>query len=582
MASPSSPVQAPAPAAGASPRGRGLGKRRRRQLIRLSLTYLAPVILLTVFFLLQYHWIVEESRRLHLLSIAEHQANTLDLFLRERLANVANCAADAQLPLPPSSAHLAGVLSRLKQDSDSFVDVGYFDSSGEQVAYAGPYPALEHRDYSHEQWFTLLRQRPEGYIITDIYLGFRGQPHFTIAVRRVIDDQYHVLRATLDPQQIYAYVTRLKGSSEVVTFIVNRGGGYQLAPAPSGTAPGRALAVPPVRPATGTLAAAGHGVHGLYAYSWLQTADWALIAQEPATTQGGLLGGGFARILLTSFAVTLTVFCIIWVRANKLAQSQEKTDQAEAQLAHAAKLASVGELAAGIAHEINNPLAVVTEQAGLVRDLINPELPDQITLPEVVPYLERIEAAAFRCRDITRKLLQFVRRTEVDLREHDIRQLIDEVAEGLLGHELAVSNIELVREYADGVTTAVTDKNQLQQVLVNLLNNAVDALAGPGRITISTAVQDGTLRLAVSDTGRGMSNAQLEKAFLPFFTTKAVGRGTGLGLSVSYGIVKSMGGQIEVKSAPGKGSTFTIVLPLPQRLDTRRASTVAAPAAPKS
>jgi two-component system NtrC family sensor kinase len=562
MANPSAHTQAPRRAAQGASCQRGHRERRRRQLLRLSLTYLAPVILLTVFFLLQYQWIVDEGRRLHLASIAENQANTLDLFLRERLANISNLIRDPTLPVPPSSAYLARALTRLKQDSESFVDVGFFDSSGEQVAYAGPYPALEHRDYSHEQWFTSLRERPEHFIITDIYLGFRGQPHFTIAVSRVVDDQYHVMRATLDPQQIYNYVTTLQGSSEVVTHILNRRGGCQLAPAQRGKTLGRAPSVPPLTPTTGTYAGVAGGGPGRYAYSWLRTADWALIAQLASATQSGLLASGFARILAISLAVTLTIFCTIWVRANKLAQIEEKSDQAQAQLAHAVKLASVGELAAGVAHEINNPLAVITEQAGLARDLISGDFADQITLPEVVPFLERIEAAAFRCRDITRKLLQFVRRTEVDLQGHDIRRLIDEVADGLLGHKLALANIELVREYADGVTWAVTDKNQLQQVLVNLLNNAADALAGPGRITIATAERNGSLHLSVSDSGRGMSEDELERIFLPFFTTKGVGRGTGLGLSVSYGIVKSMGGHIDVKSALGKGSTFTIVLPV--------------------
>jgi two-component system NtrC family sensor kinase len=546
-----------------SPRERGYRDLQRRQFIRLCLTYLAPVILLSVFSLLQYQWIVEENQRLHLLSIAENQANTLDLFLRERLANVSNLIRDPQLPMPPSSEAMDRGLARLKLDSDSFVDVGFFDSSGRQVAYAGPFPSLEYRDYSQESWFKTLKERSEGFIITDIYLGFRGRPHFTIAVNHVVDDQYRVLRATLDPQQIYDYVTTLEGSSEVVAYIVNRRGGYQLVPARMGKAMDRSPIVPPLGPATGTHAGDGSGeTGGLYAYSWLRTADWALIAQVPSAPKGGLPSGGFLRILIISMIVTLTTFCITWVRSKKLVQYQEKSDQAEAQLVHAAKLASVGELAAGIAHEINNPLAVITEEAGLARDLISPEFEDQITLPEMVPVLERIEEAAFRCRDITGKLLQFVRKTEVDLREHDIHHLIEEVVDGLLGHEMAVSNIEIVKNYTGGLSTIVTDKNQLQQVLLNLLNNAVDALGGPGRITIATARRNGYLHLSVSDTGKGMTEDQLEKIFLPFFTTKEVGKGTGLGLSVSYGIAKSMGGQIEARSTLGKGSTFTIVLPI--------------------
>lgn len=255
---------------------RGRRESQRREFIRLFLTYLVPLILLTAFFLLQHHWITAESRRLHLLSIAETQANTLDLFLRERVANVSNLIHDPELPLPASSDALAHGLARLKRDSTSFVDVGCFDSSGKQVAYSGPFPALEHRDYGEEPWFTKLKGQPKGFIITDTYLGFRGKPHFTIAVSRVVSGKYYVVRATLDPQEIYEYVTTLKGSSEVVTYIVNRGGGYQLAPAQMDGAIDESSAVPPSTPTTGTHSGSGAATHGLYAHSWLQTADWAV------------------------------------------------------------------------------------------------------------------------------------------------------------------------------------------------------------------------------------------------------------------------------------------------------------------
>ncbi len=543
----------------------GLDSRRRherREFVRLFLTYLGPVLFLTVFFLLQHHWITNESRRLHLLSIAEAQANTLDLFLRERLADVSNLLHDPSLRLPPSSEALARGLAELQHDSNSFADVGFFDASGEQIAYAGPFPSLENKNYRNESWFTKLREQPVDFIITDIYMGFRGKPHFTVAVKRFVDDQYYVLRATLDPQEIYEYVTTLQGSSEVVTYIVNRGGGCQLAPAQMTEVIDESFIVPPSTPTSDTHADGGAAMPGPYAYSWLRTADWALIVRISSTTDSDLLPAGFLRILAISICTILIVLCVIWVRAKKLVQFHEKTEQAEAQLEHAAKLASVGELAAGIAHEINNPLAVITEEAGLAKDLISQEFEDQITLPEVVPFLERIEEAAFRCRDITRKLLQFVRRTEVDLREQDIHDLIDEVADGLLGREFAVSNVEIVKKYAQDLPAVTTDKSQLQQVLLNLLNNAVDALNGPGTITIATAVQEGHLHLSVSDTGRGMTPEHMERIFQPFFTTKEVGQGTGLGLSVSYAIVKGMGGRIDVKSAPNEGSTFTIVIPI--------------------
>jgi len=155
-----------------------------------------------------------------------------------------------------------------------------------------------------------------------------------------------------------------------------------------------------------------------------------------------------------------------------------------------------------------------------------------------------------------------VRKTGLDLKSHDVHELIDSVVDDLLSREMTVSNIELRKQYRSGVPGLITDRNQLQQVLLNLLNNASDAIGnGPGTIVIETSFDGEAVRVAVADSGKGIPREELEKIFMPFFTTKEVGKGTGLGLSVSYGIVESLGGRIEVESTVGKGSTFTIVLP---------------------
>jgi two-component system NtrC family sensor kinase len=128
---------------------------------------------------------------------------------------------------------------------------------------------------------------------------------------------------------------------------------------------------------------------------------------------------------------------------------------------------------------------------------------------------------------------------------------------------MEVSNIEIVRKYGAGIPQMKTDGNQLQQVILNIINNGIDALEGnSGRISIATTRDRGDIRIALSDTGKGIRPEDMENIFVPFYTTKEVGKGTGLGLSVSYGIVKSLGGTIEVESVPGKGSTFSIVLPV--------------------
>lgn len=535
----------------------------RKNFLRLALTYLAPLILLTIYFYLQYRNISRESQILHLQSTAEHQANTLDLFLRERLVNLSNLIDDPKLRFPPSSPIMEVMLDRLRMSSDTFIDVGFFDSTGVQAAYEGPVPALEKRNYSHEAWFIALKNSEDNFIITDIYLGFRQKPHFTIAVSRRVKGQYYVLRATLDPEKFYDYISSLEAATDVYISIVNKEGYYQLVTPHVGTLLESSAIIPPFEPRLGTRKIRLEGTRLMYSYAWLRMANWAVIIQRAEPRSGF---GAFFRqsggILISAAALILVVLSIIIIRSRKLVQLQIEKEMTKAQFEHAAKLASVGELSAGIAHEINNPLAIISEEVGLVKDLMNPEFAENTSFSDLTPHLDNIQEAVFRCRDITRKLLSFVRKTDIKLKPHDVNTLMDEIVDAFWIREMEVSNIKITKDYQTDIPQIVTDANQLKQVFLNILNNAADAITPPGRIAIKTTFADGDISVAISDTGKGITQEQMEKIFLPFFTTKEVGKGTGLGLSVSYGIVKSLGGKILVESLPGKGSVFTVVLPI--------------------
>ncbi|MFH1373085.1 MAG: ATP-binding protein [bacterium] len=533
----------------------------------MALIYLSPVVILAAYFILQYDAVVSESERLHLRAIAESQANTLDLFLSERQVNLSNLIDDPMFSIPPTSAGLKGDLMGLRRISDAFVDIDFFDSSGVRVAYAGPYESLEKQDYRSEKWYSTLREQQSSFIITDIYLGFRQRPHFTIAVSRVTREGPVVLRATLDPQKMYQYISSLEGSNEVVTSIINLNGICQLASELISRPLDTNSFIPPRTPRQGAARTTVESSSFTYGYSWLHTVDWSLIIQKSPEQYQGFFSDFRVRVIGIAAGMVIIGFVVIVNRARKRVELQRESDISRAQLSHATKLASVGELAAGIAHEINNPLAAINEEAGLMKDLMNPDLGDPVKPEELTHYLDSIQESVFRCRDITRKLLGFIRRTDIDLKKHDIHELIDEVVDGLLGPELIVSNIEIVRKYDTDIPELVTDGNQLEQVLLNILNNAVDAMHGePGRISIVTTRQDKSVHISLSDTGKGMNRQQLENIFVPFYTTKEVGKGTGLGLSVSYGIVKNLGGKIEVNSALGQGSTFEIVLPINQKV----------------
>jgi two-component system NtrC family sensor kinase len=405
-------------------------------------TYLTPLLVLSVYLYIQYDGLMRESHRLHLKAIAESQANTLDLFLEERRINLVNLIDDPRFEFPPAPATAQTNLAKLKKDSPTFVDIGYFDSSGVQIAYAGPFPALEKRNYYSEPWYVSLKNGHDDYIITDIYLGFRDNPHFTIAISRIINGQFAVLRATLSPDKLLEYISSLEGSHEVVSSVVNRDGNYQLATGNIGAPLEASRVVPPLAPRLGTGEEMSHapqssagpqGGSSTYAYAWLRNVNWALIVQGTSSDTGSIFSGFRLRIILITAAVIFVIFLLTNNRAKKLVQFQRESDQTRHQLEHAAKMASVGELAAGIAHEINNPLAIINEEAGLMKDLMNPEFEETENLEELTGHLDTIQQSVFRCRDITRKLLGFVRRSAADLKPQDIHRVIDRVVDGLLG-----------------------------------------------------------------------------------------------------------------------------------------------------
>jgi two-component system NtrC family sensor kinase len=229
----------------------------------------------------------------------------------------------------------------------------------------------------------------------------------------------------------------------------------------------------------------------------------------------------------------------------------------------AGRLASIGELAAGIAHEINNPVAIMVEEAGWIQDLLDEDqCRSAENLAEIERAVKQIRTQGGRCKEITHKLLSFARKTDPAEREIVLNELVGEVM-GLLSQKTRYANVELKADLAAGLPAISASPSEMQQVLLNLLNNAVDAM-GPegGIITVDTRLGDqGRVELVVADTGMGIAESNLERIFDPFYTTKPVGQGTGLGLSIVYGIVKKLGGDISVRSRKGEGTTFSVFLP---------------------
>ncbi len=535
-------------------------------LLRLTALYVVPLLLLVFFFFLQYRSLLLENRRVHLRALAEQQAATLDLFLSERLINLSNVINDPSFPAEPDHDDLAAILSSLQQTSDAFVELGVLDGDGRVLAYAGALPHLGERNYAGEDWFIRLREGQASHMITDIYRGFRDQPHFTIAVKHEQGDRYRVLRAVMSPERINRELDAGARDPAIQNALINQGGVFQVVE-PS---VGEPLTASPFRPGTGDRSGTSEtdveSGEEIYGFAWLSTTRWAVIVSPSRGASTGQLFSELAqKVAILGLLFFLFGGVAIWFHARstvqRLWEAQKTKEELTGQLVQAAKLASVGELAAGIAHEINNPLAIIAEEVGLLKDLMDPELGGGFDNEDLMVHLDTMHEAVFRGRDITRKLLGFVRQTDVRLEETNIHRILDDTAESVLGRDFTLSDVKIVRVYNADPPTLVTDRNQLAQVLINLIKNAVDAMEGRGTLTLRTSRKDGWIKLSITDTGCGMSREQLERIFMPFFTTKDPGKGTGLGLSVSHGIVESLGGKLYVDSKIGVGSTFTIELP---------------------
>jgi two-component system NtrC family sensor kinase len=227
------------------------------------------------------------------------------------------------------------------------------------------------------------------------------------------------------------------------------------------------------------------------------------------------------------------------------------------------KMAALGKMAAGIAHEINNPLAVIGEKAGWMKDLLAEEdIAGTEKLKEFEEAVRKIEAHVERAKKVTHRLLGFARRMEPVLETVDVNRTLNDTVE-FLENESKYRNIHIHIAPDPDLPRILSDSSQLQQVFLNILNNSIDAIGKGGEIQMETSflAKNHEIMIKIKDNGPGIPKENLNRIFDPFFTTKKVGEGTGLGLSIVYSIVEKLGGRITVASEMGQGTTFTIFLP---------------------
>jgi two-component system NtrC family sensor kinase len=490
--------------------------------------------------------------------------HSFEFFLKERQSLIKSISYFYSLNDLCDEKKLNHILFTLKKEFIGFVDLGLIDGSdGTQICYVGPYSLLG-KNYTNQDWFQEVTLK--GTYISDVFMGYRKFPHIAIAVQRFEEDgKSWILRTTIDTTMFDNLIAAMGLDAQSDAFILNKDGIFQT----NSRLYGEVLNKFPIKIPSGGYATyvvekpdpSGNDV--FLAYTHFTYPEYTLVIAKPKSTVFktwyALKSDLFLVFLASSILIVIVVFRLTGVMVDRIKEADHNREGAYRELQHHHKLSSVGRLAAGVAHEINNPLAIINEKAGLIKDLIE-YTPDFEQKEKFSTLVGAVLQSVNRCRTITHRLLGFAKRMEVEIENLDLNELLVEVL-GFLEKEALYRNVDIQLELADDLPWIDSDRGQLQQVFLNILNNAMTAVEDEGRIAITTWEKDAnTVAASIQDDGCGMSEETCRQIFEPFFTTKKE-KGTGLGLSITYGIVKKLGGDIELESKENEGTTFKIYLP---------------------
>jgi len=528
---------------------------------------LTPLMIMTV---VTYHLDQKASsaeNRYGISRIISSTKNMLELMVEERRSALTLIVNEQYFEGLNSEASLSSTFRNLKSSFGGFIDLGLIDSDGAQLFYSGPYN-LKGRNYKDQSWFHEVNLR--GVFVSDVFMGYRNFPHFVIAVKdEKQNGEFYVLRATIDmdlfKEQIFSQ--HLSRSTDV--FIINKDGILQTSSAFSGGVLDKMnFEVSfPVRNLEVIEEFKKNGEWITFGYAHIKNTPFILIAlKQHESPFGHWISRRSDLLWFLLFCVILILLFVYW-RATYLVKRFREADQLRAKAFHnieyTNKMATIGRMAASVAHEINNPLAIINEKAGLLKDIAEFS-EDYPRKGKTIELVNSIHKSVDRCSAVTHRLLGFAKRMDVGKELIDLDHLMSEVA-GFLGKEALHRNIDIKCNFPADFPAIESDRGQLQQIFLNILNNAFKAVEDGGKIDVSAAKREGDIvSIFISDNGSGIPEENLEHIFEPFYSTRGE-FGTGLGLSITNDIVHKLGGEIEVESVIGEGTRFIVTLPIKKK-----------------
>jgi two-component system, NtrC family, sensor kinase len=544
--------------------------------VALTITLLPLIVLgLTNLYFIDAQYQLERkeiNNRLHrLLSVTSLQMGS---FFKEResaLSLILQRNSEAELA---DTGHLSEIFRDLEETFAGFVALALVDDRGRVLASAGDND-LAQGDHSQSKWFSQSLEK--GSYIGGARPAQSLHDYFVVALSRKNEaGALYVLRAILDTARLYEMAKSTEVAGGADAFVIDKRGRL-ITPSTHSAQLARYIDLPALvkhQPLDIVEREDRDGEALLVGVAQVRRTPFVLVmVSRPRLI---LKNWGAIQIYMMVFlAVSILVLFVAVFRGTvKQVTRLYEADLTRAtllrEIVYTNKLASIGRLAAGVAHEINNPTAIINEKVGLMRDLVIHD-PAALDNERLLGMTETILASVKRVATITHRLLGFARHLPLNIETLQLGPLIRDVL-GFLGSEAQHRNITINQETAPGLPAISSDHSLLEQVFLNIINNALDVLSDGGRVDIRLdQPSPKTVRVRVNDDGPGIPTENLGHIFEPFFTTKGE-KGTGLGLSITYGIVHKLGGTISVASELGHGTIFTVILPLSCVPDEARAA----------